>query len=89
MALGAKPAGILAMVLRDGITLVLIGLLAGAAAAVGLTRFISSQLHGVKPTDPLTFASVVLVLSATAVAAVYFPARRASTIEPVTALRWE
>jgi len=70
-------------------TLVLIGLVAGTAAAMGSTRFISSQLYGVKPTDPLTFAVVGLVLSATAAVAVYLPARRASTIEPVTALRWE
>jgi putative ABC transport system permease protein len=89
MALGAKPAGILAMVLRDGMMLVMIGLVMGAAAAAGLTRFVSSQLHGVKPTDGLTFAAVALVLSATALVAVYLPARRASVIEPVTALRYE
>ena len=59
------------------------------AAAAGLTRFLSTQLYGVKPTDGLTFAAVALTLSATALAAVLLPARRASSIEPVTALRHE
>jgi putative ABC transport system permease protein len=89
MALGARPAAILSMVLADGMSLVLMGLLVGAAAAVGLTRFLSTQLYGVKPTDGLTFVAVALMLSATALAAVLIPARRASAIEPVTALRHE
>ena len=89
MALGAKPTGVLGMVLRDGMMLVMLGLVMGAAAAAGFTRFIESQLHGVKPTDGLTFVAVAFVLSATALVAVYLPARRASAIEPVTALRCE
>jgi putative ABC transport system permease protein len=87
MALGARPAAIIGMVLTDGMKLVLIGLAAGAAAATGLTRFLSTQLYGVKPTDGLTFATVAVALMVTALAAVFLPARRASTIEPVTALR--
>ena len=89
MALGARPAAIIGMVLTDGMRLVLMGLVAGVAAATGLTRFLSTQLYGVKPADGLTFAAVAVTLTATALAAVFLPARRASTIEPVTALRCE
>lgn len=89
MALGARPTSILSMVVTDGMSLVLIGLVVGAAAAAGLTRFLSTQLYGVKPTDGLTFTMVALTLSATALVAILLPARRASTIEPVTALRHE
>ena len=89
VAMGARPAAIIGMVLREGMTLVLIGLIAGIAAATGLTRFLSSQLYGVKPNDGLTFAAVAVALIATALAASFLPARRASTIEPVTALRCE
>jgi putative ABC transport system permease protein len=89
MALGARPGAILSMVLANGMSLVLIGLAVGAVAAAGLTRFLATQLYGVKPTDGLTFAIVALTLSATALAAILLPARRASTIEPVTALRHE
>jgi MacB-like periplasmic core domain len=59
------------------------------AAAIGLTRFLSTQLYGVKPTDSLTFAAVAVALIVTALAASFPPARRASRIQPVTALRWE
>ena len=89
MALGARPAGIIGMVVRGGLALVLIGLVAGAGAAAALTRFLSSQLYGVKPTDALTFALVALTLGATAFLAVLIPALRASTVEPVSALRYE
>jgi putative ABC transport system permease protein len=89
MAMGARPTAIIRMVLTEGMRLVLIGLVAGVAAATGLTRFLSTQLYGVKPTDGLTFAAVAVALMATALAAVLLPARRASAIEPVTALRCE
>ena len=89
MALGARPAGIIRLVLREGMGLVLIGLVAGTGAAVGLTRFLSAQLYGVKPTDALTFAAVAATLGVTAFAAVVLPARRASAIEPTAALRYE
>jgi putative ABC transport system permease protein len=89
MALGARPAGVVAMVLRDGMGLALIGLIAGAAASAGLGRFLATQLYGVKPTDIPTFAGVALVLLTTAAVAVILPARRAARIEPVVALRWE
>ncbi len=89
MAMGARPATIIGMVLTEGMRLVLIGLAAGVAAAIGLTRFLATQLYGVKPTDGLTFATVAVALIATALAASFLPARRASRIQPVTALRWE
>ena len=89
MALGARPAGLVALVLRDGMGLALIGLMAGAAASAGLGRFLAAQLYGVKPTDILTFAGVVLVLLTTAALAVILPARRAARIEPVVALHCE
>ena len=89
MALGARPAGIIKLVLREGMGLVLIGLAAGAGAAWGLMRFLSAQLYGVKPTDALTFIAVAAMLGTTAFAAVVLPARRASIIEPTVALRYE
>ena len=89
MALGARPAGIVGMVLRGGLALVLTGLVAGAGAAAALTRFLSAQLYGVKPTDPLTFTLVALTLGLIAFVAVLLPALRASAVEPVTALRYE
>lgn len=89
MALGAKPAGIVGMVLRDGIALALAGLAAGALAAIGLTRFIVAQLYGVKPSDPWSFALALGLLLAVATLAAYLPARRASKVDPMVALRWE
>ena len=89
MALGAKPAGIVGMVLRDGMTLALTGLAAGAVAAIGLTKFIATQLYGVKPSDPWSFALALGLLLAVATLAAYLPARRASKVDPMVALRWE
>ncbi|HEX9759574.1 MAG TPA: FtsX-like permease family protein, partial [Candidatus Acidoferrales bacterium] len=89
MALGATPGDVLRMVLRQGMTLVLIGLVLGAVGAVALVRVMSGLLFGVPPTDPVTYASVAAVLAAVAAIACLIPARRAATIEPVTALRSE
>jgi predicted permease len=89
MALGATPGQVLAMVLGQGLRLVFIGLALGMAGAVALTRLMSGLLFGVEPTDPLTFAAVSLVLIAVAVLACLLPARRASTIDPMLALRTE
>ena len=89
MALGAKPSGIVGMVLRNGMTLALIGLATGALAAIGLTRFIAAQLYGVRPSDPLTFALALGLLLAVATLAAYLPARRASKVDPIVALRYE
>jgi len=65
------------------------GLLAGLAASLALTRILASQLFAVSALDPLTFASVALVLIAVAIAACYIPARRAMRIDPLAALRYE
>ena len=87
MALGAERSEVLGMVLREGMRLVLVGLVLGVAGAVALTRVMAGLLYGVPATDPLTFAGVALVLVAVAAVACLVPARRASTVDPVVALR--
>ena len=89
MALGAQPNDILRSFLGRGLGLTALGAIAGVAAALGVTRYLGSFLYGVKPTDPLTFAAVVLLLALVAAAASFFPARRAMSIEPMVALRHE
>jgi putative ABC transport system permease protein len=87
MALGAERGEVLSMVLRQGMRLVLAGLVLGVAGALLATRLISGLLYGVGTTDPLTFAGVGLVLMAVAAAACLVPARRAATVDPIIALR--
>jgi predicted permease len=87
MALGARRASVLSMVLRQGITLVLTGLAIGMAGAVVLTRVLTTILFGVQPTDALTFLAVSMVLVAVAAAACLIPARRAASVDPMIALR--
>ena len=89
MALGAQKTDVLEMVVAQGLKLTLIGVGIGIIGALGLTRFLSSQLYGVKPADPLTFAAVVLLLTAVALVASYIPARRAASVDPMVALRYE
>jgi putative ABC transport system permease protein len=88
-ALGAGRSDMLRLVLGHGLALALTGVAIGLGAAWGLTRFLESQLFGVEPTDPLTFAAVTAVLLATAFLACYVPARRAARVSPMTALRYE
>ena len=87
MALGAHRASVLTMVLRQGITLVLVGLAIGMAGALVLTRVLTTILFGVQPTDALTFLAVSMVLVAVAAAACLIPARRAASVDPMVALR--
>jgi len=89
MALGARRADVLVMVLRQGLRLVLAGAALGVAAAFGLTRLMSSLLFGVSPTDPATLGAVCVVLVGVALLACLVPARRASGVDPMIALRCE
>ena len=89
MALGARANDILGMILGGGMRLVIAGVFLGAVVSYFLTRVLRSQLYGVSPTDPLTFAFACAGLALTALAACYVPARRAMRIQPVTALREE
>jgi predicted permease len=87
MALGARRGSVLSLVLRQGITLVLVGLAIGMAGALVLTRLLTTLLFGVEPTDALTFLAVSMVLVAVAATACLVPARRAASVDPMVVLR--
>jgi putative ABC transport system permease protein len=89
MALGAQPRDVLRMIVKEGMTLAVIGLVVGTVAAIVGTKYLESQLYGVNARDPLTFVSVALALALVALAACYLPARRATQVDPLTALRYE
>ena len=89
MALGAQQRDLLRLVVGQGIVLALIGVFVGVGAALGVTRFMSSMLFGIKPTDPATFVGVAVLLALIALAACYIPARRAMKVDPMVALRYE
>jgi putative ABC transport system permease protein len=89
VALGASPADVLRMVLRQSLTLTAAGIVLGLAGAAAVTQLLSSMLFGVKATDPLTYALVVAMLIAVALLASYVPARRAMRVDPMVALRYE
>jgi predicted permease len=89
MALGAKHGHVLRMVIRQGLTLTILGILAGLLSSVYLTRFLSSMLFGVTATDPPTFATTSAILIGVTLLASYMPARRATKVDPVVALKHE
>jgi predicted permease len=89
MALGASPQQVRRMVVIQGMQLALVGVVIGVASALGLTRLMSSLLYGVKPWDPVTIVLVAVLLSGVTLLATYLPARRASRVDPMVALRYE
>ena len=92
MALGASPNDVLKMILRQGMALTMVGIALGIASAYVLTKYLeslSNMLYGVRATDPLTFIVVAAFLSAVALLACYIPARRATKVDPMVALRYE
>ncbi len=89
LALGAQSSQVKYMVIRQGMLLAIIGVVIGVSAALGLGRFISTLLFGVTATDPLVFVGVPVLLTVVALAAVWLPARRASAVDPIIALRYE
>jgi len=89
LALGAQGGDVLQMVLRQGTKLALLGVAIGVGAAFGLTRLMTNLLYGVSAHDPLTFVAVAALLILVAVLACYIPARRATLVDPIIALRYE
>jgi len=89
LALGAERQTILHMLLRYGLGLAIIGASVGLACALLLSNFMASALYGIRPTDPITFGIVVVIFIAVALLASYLPARRATKVDPMVALRCE
>jgi len=89
MALGAQPRGVLNMVLLKGMRPILAGVVVGLAASFALTRLMASQIYGISATDPWTFAAVIITLAIVGAAACLLPARRATQVDPLIALRYE
>jgi ABC-type antimicrobial peptide transport system permease subunit len=89
MALGAERLDVLRLILGDGARMTLAGVGIGIVAALGLTQVMAKMLFGVRPTDPITFAAVAVLLCGIALFACYIPARRAMRVDPMVALRYE
>jgi ABC-type antimicrobial peptide transport system permease subunit len=89
MALGAKPGRVMRMVLGETLSLLIIGLAIGIPAAIGVTRGVASMLYGLKPADPISIAFAVTLMIIVAVFSGLVPARRASRVNPIEALREE
>jgi len=89
MALGAQRADVLSMTMRHGLKLTLLGVGIGMIGAYGLTRLIASAIYWMRPTDPLAFTAIPLLLASVALLATYLPAQRATQVDPMVALRHE
>jgi putative ABC transport system permease protein len=86
MALGAQKSDVLGLIIRGGLRLTVAGIAMGLVGALALTRYLSSILFEVKPTDPLTFAIIPLMLATVALCSCWLPARRAAKLDPMVAL---
>jgi putative ABC transport system permease protein len=89
MALGARQDDVLRMVIKQGLALAFAGVAIGIGAAIGVTRYLSSMLYGVNANDPLTMVAIAALPVLVAFAACYIPARRATRVDPMVALRYE
>jgi putative ABC transport system permease protein len=89
IALGASRRDVLFLVMRDGAKFAMIGIALGLASALVVTRWLSSELYGVTPVDPLTYGGVAIVMAMVTMLACYIPARRAAKVDPMVALRYE
>ena len=89
MALGARTGNVLSLIMKNGLTLVLTGIAIGIAGALALTRFLTTLLFGVTPTDSVTFVVVAIIFFVIAMIASLIPALRATRVDPLEALRYE
>jgi ABC-type antimicrobial peptide transport system permease subunit len=89
MALGASSVQVMRMVIGSGLQLAVVGIAVGILVALGATRSLTTLLYQVAPNDPLTFVAVPILFVAVAMAACYLPARRATRVDPIVALRYE
>jgi ABC-type antimicrobial peptide transport system permease subunit len=89
MALGAQSRGVLWLVLKESLTMLGVGIVLGVPAALAATRLLQSQLFGIRSSDPVTVLFAVLIVAGTTMVAGYFPARRATRVDPMVALRYE